>query len=615
MKLNQVGERARRWTSLVMGTLALVFTPNAWEGRCAEPAAVGSDADAVATETSMLPGSRSPALDESIESEYTQVDPDEGDWRGERAQKDLAKRVEKILRIGATSGNTDLWREGLRTRPLRPELDEVFRDAVQVVRRPQPGDGDLVSIGQGIVEFFTPFRSPADTRIEAKVVGIREIDGILESRMWIQVVGASGRGVLEANLIWNLSWRPVEGADDFVLIGLEPLSYEEVERLDSSLSNFADMTEAVLGGEPSFESHLRYGLDHWRRRLEASVGPGIVSETGLAIGDANGDGLDDVFLPQAKNLPNRLLIQQSDGTVVDRAREAGLDLLAPCRSALFLDLDNDGDQDLLIGADGGLLVYENSGALRYFLRYRAPFLAKMESLAAADYDADGLVDVYICGHTPPGEEHANSVLGAPKPIYDARNGQPNLMLKNVGAFRFVDITRATGLDEDNTRFSYAAAWEDFDNDRDVDLYVANDFGPNHLFRNNGDGSFSEVARELGVEDIASGMSVSWGDYDNDGWVDLYIGNMFSSAGFRVAYQRNFREGATEEELSALRRMARGNTMFRNLGGKRFEDVSEDLGVTMGRWAWSSPFIDFNGDGWEDLLVANGFVTNQRLDDL
>jgi hypothetical protein len=121
-----------------------------------------------------------------------------------------------------------------------------------------------------------------------------------------------------------------------------------------------------------------------------------------------------------------------------------------------------------------------------------------------------------------------------------------------------------------------------------------------------------------VEDMASGMSVSWGDCNRDGHMDLYVGNMFSAAGKRVAYQSKFKSTRSDESLNGIKRMARGNSLF--LGGKgegfsKFEDVSESAGVTMGRWAWSSKFADLNNDGWLDLLIGNGFVTGPSLDDL
>lgn len=202
----------------------------------------------------------------------------------------------------------------------------------------------------------------------------------------------------------------------------------------------------------------------------------------------------------------------------------------------------------------------------------------------------------------------------PVPYNDANNGGRNFLLRNDGGLNFTDVTEHVGLEQNNRRFSFAASWEDFDNDGDLDIYVANDFGRNNLYRNDG-GRFVDIAAESGVEDVAAGMSVSWADYDRDGNMDLYVGNMFSSAGNRIAFQRNFRPGADEETLGQLRRHARGNTLFRNAGGGRFDDVSTDAAVTMGRWAWASLFTDINNDGWEDIYVTNGFFTTEDTGDL
>ena len=206
------------------------------------------------------------------------------------------------------------------------------------------------------------------------------------------------------------------------------------------------------------------------------------------------------------------------------------------------------------------------------------------------------------------------MLGYPIPLYDANNGAPNALFRNLGDWQFENVTKKVGLDANNTRFSFAASWEDFDNDGDLDIYVANDFGRNNLYRND-DGRFSDVTAVAGVEDIASGMSVTWGDYNGDGLMDLYVSNMFSSAGNRITYQRQFRAGDDPQVLGRLQRMTRGNTLFQNMGDGTFRDVSVEAAVTMGRWAWGSKFVDFNNDGREDIVVANGFITNDRADDL
>ena len=152
------------------------------------------------------------------------------------------------------------------------------------------------------------------------------------------------------------------------------------------------------------------------------------------------------------------------------------------------------------------------------------------------------------------------------------------------------------------------------NDGDADLYVANDFGRNNLYRNEG-GKFTDVAAEAGVEDGAFGMSVSWGDYNHDGLMDIYVANMFSAAGNRVTYQRRFKPQATGEAKSRLQHTARGNTLFENRGDGTFRDVSADAGVTMGRWGWASLFADINNDRWEDLVLSNGYFTGSDPNDL
>jgi hypothetical protein len=189
-----------------------------------------------------------------------------------------------------------------------------------------------------------------------------------------------------------------------------------------------------------------------------------------------------------------------------------------------------------------------------------------------------------------------------------------MLWQNDGQGRFRDVTQEVGLDQNNRRFSYAAAWADYDNDGDMDLYVANDFGRNNLYQNDG-GRFRDVASQFGVEDISAGMSATWGDYDGDGLLDLYVSNMFSSAGNRIAYQRQFRSGDSARSLGDFRRHARGNTLFRNAAGSGFQDVSQPGGVTMGRWAWGAKFADLNNDSLEDLYVANGFISTEDTGDL
>ena len=332
----------------------------------------------------------------------------------------------------------------------------------------------------------------------------------------------------------------------------------------------------------------------------------------MSVADVNGDGLDDIFLPEQGGLPNRLYVQNPNGTFDDRSAAAAVDYLERALAGLFVDLDNDGDPDLVLSSRPAVLVLENDGNGGFArVRYVAGDIPDSNSLSAADYDGDGDLDLYVCAYRRAYDERG---VASPVPYHDANNGGRNVLLRNDGGFRFVDATAAAGLDRSNRRFSLAASWEDYDGDGDADLYVANDYGRNNLYRNDG-GSFVDVAGDAGVEDISSGMSVSWADYNRDGRMDVYVGNMFSAAGNRITYQRKFeRDRQRAGPLAEVQRMARGNSLFAGTGGG-FVDRSVQADVTMGRWSWSSVFADINNDGWEDLVVANGNLTQTLPDDL
>jgi hypothetical protein len=335
----------------------------------------------------------------------------------------------------------------------------------------------------------------------------------------------------------------------------------------------------------------------------------------VAIGDVNADGLEDIYIGGPRGLPNRLFVQQADGTAKESSRQAGLDWLDVSRGMLFVDLDNDRDQDLAVTLGESFVLMENDGRGHFTRRVEIDTPSRLTSMAAADYDNDGDLDLYVCGYSPvvmigPGDVFAN-----PVPYWDAKNGAPNFLMRNDGDWSFVDVTKQVGLNVNNTRFSLACAWDDFDNDGDQDLYVANDFGRKNLFRNDG-GKFVDVASDAGVEDIGAGMSAAWGDYNRDGWMDIYVANMFSSAGNRITFQRHYRPGDDTATKEAIQRHVRGNSLFENArDGKKFYDVSVEANVTMGRWAWASLFADLNNDGWEDLFVCNGFFTTDDTGDL
>jgi hypothetical protein len=111
------------------------------------------------------------------------------------------------------------------------------------------------------------------------------------------------------------------------------------------------------------------------------------------------------------------------------------------------------------------------------------------------------------------------------------------------------------------------------------------------------------------------MSATWGDYDRDGLMDLYVSNMFSGAGNQVVPQTGFSVDLPEDTRSKYLKMVRGNSLLRNLGGGRFADATDPAAEGFAGWAWGAKFADFDNDGWEDLYVANGYVSQPDKDDL
>jgi len=391
---------------------------------------------------------------------------------------------------------------------------------------------------------------------------------------------------------------------------------------------FSDCTDSALVGNASYEQQLKLGWNHWLERGQDDHHYFILSTPGIAVGDVDGDGLDDLYLCQEGGLPNRLFRQQQDGTLLDISEDAGVDWLENSRSALLVDLDNDGDQDLVVAVLGGIVIAIGNGDGKFSIHDVLPTADDVMSLSAADFDQDGRLDLYVCAYAPSSflEQSVNVSIAAEAEnfvYHDANNGAQNHLFRNEitpdDGWRFRDVTQKSGLDENNRRWSLAASWEDFDNDGDQDLYVANDYGRNNLYRNDLDASgqrrFVDVAAAAGVEDSASGMSVSWSDYDQDGWPDLYVSNMFSAAGNRIASQDRFKPGAPSDVKQRLQRFARGNTLLRNQGDGTFADTSFEAGVTLGRWAWGSRFVDINNDGRDDLVVANGYITTDDTSDL
>ncbi len=552
------------------------------------------------------------------------LDPREDGWNSEHlnaiASAQLAKLGEAFESGGFAEGAAlgSIFSEKVECDPLRPgELDKVFDDGSTVVLRPAmplpdsraftptPWTGRFVELTRS-----APVGGERHFKFKIIGVGIRP-DGFETEQLVSFSAGGSG-AVWEQNATWRIEWQLKEGASDPVIASVRLEAFEEVSRSGGG-AWFTDCTRAVFAnGIEMATGQFGVGVGDWKERLNDHLLVMQFGHNGIAFGDVNGDGLEDIYRCQLGGLPNRLLLGQPDGTVRDHSRAAGLDFLDNCRGALFVDLDNDGDQDLALAMPLQIVLFKNDGAGNFEIGAQI-VQENVFTLAAADFDLDGDLDIYACVYYA--EREVVAKLPIPIPIYDAKNGGRNVLLRNDGDWRFVDATDGAGLGEDNSRFSFAAIWEDYDNDGAIDLFVVNDSGFNNLFRNLGDGKFRHVTTGSGTANGTFGMSASAGDYNRDGWMDLYKASMFSSAGHRVATQPQFIPTADESLRRTMLQMARGNTLFANDGKGAFRDQGTEAGVAMGRWSWGSIFMDFNNDGWEDLFVTNGFVTGRNPGDL
>lgn len=252
----------------------------------------------------------------------------------------------------------------------------------------------------------------------------------------------------------------------------------------------------------------------------------------------------------------------------------------------------------------------------------------VSTAAAADYNNDGRLDLYLGRYLDPRTD-------LPSTNFYTRNGQGNTLLRNDGNLHFTDVTDVAGVREGG--LSLGIAWGDYDRDGDQDVYVANDFGRNALFRNNGDETFSDVSKESNTLDVGYGMSASFEDIDNDGDLDLYVAAVHSGQrwfGNSATLQRylvtSIQEGTIFEDYPLYReifemvngdwqnfgeQVIRGNSLMLNNADGTFVDVTERCRVNPHGWYWSSAIFDFDNDCTQDIYTVNGWVTGKVKDDL
>ena len=395
---------------------------------------------------------------------------------------------------------------------------------------------------------------------------------------------------------------------------------ESLEMLTRSRALFAEVPDEALPAQARVSGHAELVLQSFRD--SAFVAPhryftrqAFDRHPGISVVDIDADGYDDLYLAVRRGR-NMLLHNGGDGAFTERAAHYGLDVEHHTAASLFADFDNDGDPDVFLG--------RTLAPSRYLVNERGRFVPRdlgadvlpslVASLAAADYDRDGLLDGYFSTYAA--RMVLDAVTAAPhaalwadflpadraRTLYDLSRdrigqlirdapGPPNVLLHNLGNGRFAPTAAVW-------RNTLQATWADYDRDGDPDLYLANDFAANNLLRNDG-GVLVDVTAASKAADPGFGMGASWADYDGDGRQDLYVTNMHSNAGRRIT-------AAAGQAGAAFARLARGSSLLRN-SRAGFVRVA-DSPVEDGGWGWGGQFLDFDNDGDLDIYAPSGYYT-------
>jgi len=335
---------------------------------------------------------------------------------------------------------------------------------------------------------------------------------------------------------------------------------------------------------------------------------------GIAVADVDGDGLLDIYFVNQVG-GNELWRNLGGGKFGNITKEAGVAL--PDRisvTASFADIDNDGDQDLLVTTvRGGNALFENDGRGRFTDITKAAGLDVMAHSSGAvffDYDNDGLVDLLICNvgrYTTDQKNPDGSYVG----LADAFMGHMHadrfeypVLYKNLGHNRFKDVTADVGLRPRG--WGGDATVADLNGDGRPDVFVLNMQGHGHYFENVGGQKFVDKTAEYFPKTPWGSMGLKFFDFDNDGRPDLFITDMHSDMFENLPPDREKQKAPVHPSDELLGGEAGafifGNALFHNLGGGKFEEISDRAGAET-YWPWGPSVGDVNADGWDDIFVA------------
>ena len=362
-------------------------------------------------------------------------------------------------------------------------------------------------------------------------------------------------------------------------------------------TTFRDVTKAA----GILHRHRKPTLD---RKLDNIMAWVCSVGAAACAGDFDRDGFVDLFVTNSrKGFPNYLYRNTGKGTFEEVADRAGVADLngdqGTCMDCAWGDYDNDGDLDLFVVRWGRDVLFRNDGSGRFedvtaqlFIAERGEpgtVWANGNAVVWFDFDGDGRLDIYVGNYFQPVDlwnlPHTRIMHDS---FERSRNGGRNTLYRQLPDGTFRDVAPSLGVDDPG--WTLAVGIGDLNNDGWPDIYCADDFGPDQLFLSNRDGTFRNVAETAIGRDTKKGMNADFGDFDNDGWLDVYVANI-----------------TTGEYLQE------GNMLWHNDGpdaggGMSFVDVSLETGTYDGGWGWGAKFVDLENDGDLDIVAVNGFIS-------